>query len=432
MTPSASPPLELQAPRPNSISNQGDMERLHAVHRTTPQPRSRTPFRDLRAISLGQGHRKTLTRALTPFPTDILESERQSAPRPIKDEPLCPTYGLSSVRLRGSISSVAELGSPSPARICSPELPPNPPSRTGPSDHHDGGVAAIAVTVVQAVPMVRRRRTHRSILSFLVCSLTIAVTVCLRVWPNNAISVPIVNTYISQLNFSLPRGTGKLLILMAAAPRTDELAAHDTTRSDRYDWALLTSGSRVNQAFTSTTYHGSGSHALSSLRKLLGFKVASPLSPEVALERGDNQCWPMDGSSGYLGIDLAHPIHLHAVAISHAPASVAVDLRAAPRSLAVWGVQDDRTIPSGLEHLETPRYSVGRSLQRLMTSQPHAALFLLGRFTYDIRAHQTMQTFDISRSLHPYRFQSFIVAVEDNWGFEDSTCLCRVRFHGKV
>ncbi|EPS94033.1 hypothetical protein FOMPIDRAFT_1087739, partial [Fomitopsis schrenkii] len=116
-------------------------------------------------------------------------------------------------------------------------------------------------------------------------------------------------------------------------------------------------------------------------------------------------CWPMDGSSGYLGIDLAHPIHLHAVAISHAPASVAVDLRAAPRSLAVWG--------------------------RLMTSQPHAALFLLGRFTYDIRAHQTMQTFDISRSLHPYRFQSFIVAVEDNWGFEDSTCLCRVRFHGK-
>ena len=49
------------------------------------------------------------------------------------------------------------------------------------------------------------------------------------------------------------------------------------------------------------------------------------------------QCLPLNGTAGYVDIKLREPLVPAAITFQHIPASLAYDLRSAPRELAVWG-----------------------------------------------------------------------------------------------
>lgn len=59
----------------------------------------------------------------------------------------------------------------------------------------------------------------------------------------------------------------------------------------------------------------------------------------------------------------------------------------------------------------------------------------LGTFTYDWGNHIPFQTFHVPAEtadiLGDLRFDTVLLAILDNWGSEDFTCLYRVRIHSK-
>lgn len=154
-------------------------------------------------------------------------------------------------------------------------------------------------------------------------------------------------------------------------------------------------------------------------------------------------CWPMDGSSGKVTIELAKPVSISAITLDHVSAMVVLDPEndrtSAPKEFQVVGYPPCSNCPGGLE------FDVSRPVP------------ILSSVTYDIEGPAS-QTFWVAKKEQEddensdtevaqgscsataatcgapgsdtSTIRAITVSISNNWGWEDYTCLYRVRVHG--
>jgi SUN domain-containing protein 1/2 len=194
------------------------------------------------------------------------------------------------------------------------------------------------------------------------------------------------------------------------------------------DFALWSAGARIIPAFTSPTYDAS--QPKSWFQGLFTSHIQPEWHfPEVAISPGLNvgNCWPMNGSSGAIGISLARDISPQSITIEHVPRHLSLDSRSAPKHLEVWspvldGMSDEIKGMTTVDFLDFLA-QLGHS----PTDAKHHFVFFSEMF-YDVLSVDHIQNFPLQQQfLH---VPVIIVVVKSNWGNENFTCLYRIRVHG--
>jgi len=156
------------------------------------------------------------------------------------------------------------------------------------------------------------------------------------------------------------------------------------------DFALSSLGSNILEH--SQTYHHSSNFYWSSNAK----KPNTIIEPDTTI----GNCWPMKGSSGYVVIQIAHPITPTAFSIDHIPKSLSPNISSAPKQVTVFGYADSTT------------------------------LIKLISFEFDLNG-TPIQTFHIQGSTEQ-KFEKFRFQFGSNYGNSLYTCIYRVRIHGNL
>lgn len=187
---------------------------------------------------------------------------------------------------------------------------------------------------------------------------------------------------------------------------------HNADRTGRIDFAMKAAGGRIIAASrTETGKPASNANFISWIGSVLpygrnGRSVDAVLEPNTKL----GQCWPMDGTRGFVIIQLSKPIYVSHVSLEHVHYSMAVDPTTAPRNFELTGMTQ-------------------ADVAAFMKDDSAAKGTALGKFAYKLGA-KTVQTFPTTpvRSLFPYARVDFT----SNYGNADYTCIYRIRIHGNV
>ncbi|KZT02918.1 uncharacterized protein LAESUDRAFT_611137, partial [Laetiporus sulphureus 93-53] len=128
--------------------------------------------------------------------------------------------------------------------------------------------------------------------------------------------------------------------------------------------------------------------------------IAIPRPPSVVLGKSLHAgvCWPMNGSTGHLGLRLPSAMHVTHISIDHIPLDLTEDIQAAPRDLVLWGLSED--------------------------------LVPLASISYDIYAPAYRQLFETDVRFQALSFDMLVLEVLSNWGASEFTCLYSVRLQG--
>ncbi len=155
--------------------------------------------------------------------------------------------------------------------------------------------------------------------------------------------------------------------------------------------------------------------------------VMRPLPPATALNPSvkEGQCWPSNGTSGYLGIQLSSSVQVSGITIGHVSAAMA-DVRAAPHSFIIWCLVE-QTSASITTFCDT---CISTLPDRILVPAG-MTLIPLDFFEYNIHLTLTDQAFDISTYPLAVHSDKIILEILDNWGSESYTCLYSVRIHGR-
>ncbi|KAF9223676.1 hypothetical protein BS17DRAFT_111913 [Gyrodon lividus] len=237
----------------------------------------------------------------------------------------------------------------------------------------------------------------------------------------------------------------------------DTAVARSTTRDiiSRADLALHSTGARPIPHLTShtlemrpTTLRGQVIGWMTGHGREMGRSPITALHPDIH----SGLCWPMTGNFGQLGVALAFPAYITDITIDHVAKEVAFDLRTAPRDMEVWGFVE------GKENLEKViAFRAERAAQRaearrlaeesgtfLLEEEPDEDAYpptlpvdepfiRLASFTYDINSPSNIQTFPVRPEIRELGVDFGIVAlaIKNNWGKKEHTCLYRFRVHGE-
>lgn len=151
----------------------------------------------------------------------------------------------------------------------------------------------------------------------------------------------------------------------------------------------------------------------------------------------------MRGRKGSLGVMLARPVAISAFTIDHAPKHMTLDPGATPRFGELWGLVREKLeslhAASHMSRLSVlnssdmfQKVGLGAQAKRHYDNYDFVKL---GTFTYDWNNRIPFQTFHVPPEtiaiLGDIRFDTVLLAILDNWGSEDFTCLYRVRIHSK-
>ncbi|MBW0470944.1 hypothetical protein O181_010659 [Austropuccinia psidii MF-1] len=190
------------------------------------------------------------------------------------------------------------------------------------------------------------------------------------------------------------------------------------------DFALFTGGARIIPQYTSNTYEIRPKNwsdrviafVTGTDSVIRGRGPATVLSPESEV----GMCWPINGSTGQIGIYLSRKVKVTEISIEHASRQLALDLDSAPREIEVWGIEDDKKL---VEMTYDP-YK-GPRVQTFKVFSPPKADLSVGESEDD---HQ--QTAMEEPTLNEDLRQGILVKIKSNHGNPFYTCLYRIRVHG--
>lgn len=154
----------------------------------------------------------------------------------------------------------------------------------------------------------------------------------------------------------------------------------------------------------------------------------------------DRWCAPQSGGKLQLTVELARDVAPTELIVEYGAKDETPEggMGAAPQEIELWIQVEDEDMRNTIGDVITrvhPRLLKESSPQH-KTLSPEQALGTdwvpIGRWTYDIRQHQNIQSFKVPISLHEYGVHTAKVAfrVNSNWGNVMFTCINRLRLHG--
>jgi DNA repair exonuclease SbcCD ATPase subunit len=199
------------------------------------------------------------------------------------------------------------------------------------------------------------------------------------------------------------------------------------------DYALYSSGARVNPLLTSPKYH----HPPNSLFGRVGSYVLGGAGatwghePQMALFQDTTvgMCWAFPGSQGGLGIRLSQPVLITDVSVEHVHREVAKNIGSAPKEWSLYGLVSDEKARAQME-------TVSQGLYGDEPMNLPRGYVLLVRGLYDVNHDEgrTIQTAPVPAAIRRLNIpiEQVVFTVASNWGNKDYTCLYRIRVHGEA
>ncbi|KAG1903995.1 uncharacterized protein F5891DRAFT_946020 [Suillus fuscotomentosus] len=194
------------------------------------------------------------------------------------------------------------------------------------------------------------------------------------------------------------------------------------------DFALWSAGVRIIPVFTSPTYHTSP--PISWLQGLFTSCTQPEWRfPEVAISPGLDvgNYWPMNGSSGAIGISLARDISPQSITVEHVLRHLSLDSHSTPKHLEVWSPVMDRMSDEtkGMATVNFPDFlaQLGHS-----STDAQQCFVFLSEMIYDVLSVDHIQNFQLQQKL--LCIPIIIIVVKSNWGNKNFTCLYCIHIHG--
>lgn len=219
----------------------------------------------------------------------------------------------------------------------------------------------------------------------------------------------------------------------------ERLEKYSRDRTDKIDWAAVTSGAWI--AEEGTVHKGYRYNSVWNVGKFLaqGRKVAigdpvKAITPGAGL--GGDNCW-LTGWNSMLQVNLAEPKVVDEVVVEHPLPGMT---RTAPRRILVWGIVDQSDRQYYQQYRRTKAPTQSEYFQQLLPEPFNAAIpqeyqkeapLLLAFFEFKSTG-STLQSFNLTEEAQAYPFG--VEAVR--WQFVDGLaknppiCVHRVRVHG--
>ncbi|XP_059157128.1 SUN domain-containing protein 1-like isoform X2 [Physella acuta] len=180
----------------------------------------------------------------------------------------------------------------------------------------------------------------------------------------------------------------------------DALMKFSADRVGMPDFALESAGGSVLSVRCSETFYKQ-----TALVSIFGIPLwYTSNSPRTVIQPNvhPGECWAFKGNSGYLVLQLSHPIQPTAFTMEHIPRTLAPkgDISSAPKEFTVFGLNSESDV-QGVN---------------------------LGNYTYEDSGNP-IQLFPI-QNLNPGVYQHIELRIRNNHGNKEYTCLYRFRVHG--
>jgi hypothetical protein len=198
------------------------------------------------------------------------------------------------------------------------------------------------------------------------------------------------------------------------------------------DYALYSSGARINPLLTSPTYFHSPKNILKRLGSYVFGGAGSTWGhqPAMALFQDTNvgMCWAFPGSQGGLGIRLSEPVMVTDISVEHVHREVSKNVGSAPRQWSVYALVTDDIARSQIDTINSGLYD---SLPTVNLPRGYT-LLVRGEYNINDDENRSIQTFPVPNAIRQLNVpvEQVVFAVGSNWGNNEYTCLYRVRVHG--
>lgn len=197
------------------------------------------------------------------------------------------------------------------------------------------------------------------------------------------------------------------------------------------DFADLASGAKVIPSLTSHSYDWKDGLPLRerTVHKVLGvlgfgrMKVNRPstaFSSDIRL----GNCWPFNGPTGQIAIDMGKSVKLQDVGVVHVRMDQTPNPKSAPRKISVYAQVLDPELRSNIATLVR---------QSEIATFPEEYVKFMS-LEYDLMDDDEFQVFPVPQYIQNLNLAASKVAfdVESNWGNDEFTCLYRLRVFGEL
>ena len=211
------------------------------------------------------------------------------------------------------------------------------------------------------------------------------------------------------------------------------LHRYSTDTLAKPDFALYSSGARINPLLTSPTYHQSPKSFIKRLGSYLLGGAGSTWGhqPAMALFQDTNvgMCWAFPGSQGGLGIRLSETVLITDVSVEHVHREISKNIASAPREWSLYALITDDAAQTQIESINSGLYD------SVAPANLPKGYTLIVKGEYDINNDEgkTIQTVPVPVAIRRLNVpvQQVVFAVGSNWGNAEYTCLYRIRVHGQ-
>ncbi|KAF5098074.1 hypothetical protein D0Z00_002161 [Geotrichum galactomycetum] len=239
---------------------------------------------------------------------------------------------------------------------------------------------------------------------------------------------------------------GNKTLLLVNALIKNAIQRYVTHTISKPDFVDLGSGAKIIPELTSSSYDWK--HALPELERKFrqflgrfGFGRMKVNRPQVAFTGSSGSgssvslggCWPINGRSGQVGVDLGKTVRPSDIGVLHIKAEQTPNPKTAPRHISLYvEINDEKT-------REDLRATLLAEEQQHMTEKEDT-------LTNDVRVPETFvkistieydlfkeefQVFEIVKHGFDIQTSRVVFTIDDNWGDDDLTCVYRLRLFGE-
>jgi len=187
----------------------------------------------------------------------------------------------------------------------------------------------------------------------------------------------------------------------------EEIEKHAADGIGRLDYAVASGGGRVMKHSKAYNYKffGIGNGFWNGGIHANAHKMLEPSFGEPG------QCFPLQGSSGFVDVKLRTMIIPDAITLEHVAKSVAYDRSSAPKDCHIYGLIKQHSNDGSLD----------KTIEKAI---------LLKEFSYDLEKYNNAQTFNIEAFVSPVAVNAVRFNFSSNHGSPSHTCIYRLRVHG--
>lgn len=232
--------------------------------------------------------------------------------------------------------------------------------------------------------------------------------------------------------------TNKTLVLVDALIK-NAIQRYVKHTISKPDYADLGSGAKIIPELTSSSYDWK--HELPELERKLhqflgrfGFGRMKVNGPQIAFRGGRGNsvslggCWPINGQSGQVGIDLGKTIKPTDIGVLHIKAEESPNPKTAPRHISLHvDIEEEETrnkLRAALQQQEQ------LSTKAVQPSNLPETFVKISTVEYDLFKDE-FQVFKILTPDMEVHTSRVVFTIDDNWGDKDLTCVYRLRLFGE-